>query len=170
MSENLDQLEETQESYPNLPMINDVRWQQSIVYPKLDTCVEIRKLPRTALSPAIVSVSRGENIAVMHQVRHLSWIAAKMGNQVGWIDTAFTRFEMLGQSQTPTQTSVIEHDIPETLMAHMQAIGAVFETTEEPLVMMTQSEFDSILQALKGIANTMKKAKERSTIEYEPTQ
>jgi len=158
MSEKLD---DTSDLFPPLPKIDDPRWTKVHVYPKLDTTAEIRKLPRAAMSKTLIMVNRGAVIQVIGEARCGSWIAARVGESIGWIDEAFNRFETAVESAD--ETPVIESNIPDSLKVHMKTEGAIFETGEHmSMVVLTQEEADYIFKHLKGIASIMKRAQIRS--------
>ncbi len=171
-------IEETQPGYPPLPRIHDRRWQPMIVNERSRHSAELCSLPRLKANHPLLTVYVGDCIEIIQQVRYGVWIAAKVEQQVGWLNTIHLDFvpvqEEAADENDDDEDTVVAHEVSSEFMSRMREIG-VFEDKntvpkravtddddDEDDIMLTKGEVNRIIGYLKGIANTLKRARDRS--------
>jgi hypothetical protein len=156
-------LEETQPSYPRLPLPEDERWQIAIVRPKTQKHAELRTLPRPKLSEALLTVYAGDTVFTVNTIRYGSWVAAKVGYKVGWMDTTLVELALTRVPAEPHPGDGHDDDpaMPDEILMQMRAMGLSPEDKGE--ITLTAKDVTRIIRYLKGIAGTLRKARDRSS-------
>jgi len=77
---------ETGPLYPPLPRLNDPRWQKMIVYPKRQRQTHLLHVPDPQWGDVTMTLYRGDYIHVIHDLRHRTWVAARAGDRLGWLN------------------------------------------------------------------------------------
>lgn len=74
-------------TYPKLPKTNDPRWRQATVRPRRQRTSDLRTIPGEDLGSTVQTVYTGDVISIIRAVSYESWIAAKVGYRVGWLNS-----------------------------------------------------------------------------------
>lgn len=141
-----DALEETQPPQPTLPDLKDPRWQPAEIQARGKTNIELRSQPRIKLSQVLAEINDGERVAIIREVRYKSWIAARIGRRIGWIDAAGISFTMAR--------------MPPSRAAKAQQ-SASSQTNPYADLHLTAKEAEYIITHLNGIARTLETARQR---------
>lgn len=135
---------------PSLPDFNDPSWTHTTIRAREFPCTDLRTTPTSEANNSILTVYAGDVVSVMREIRFGSWIAAKVGYKVGWLNAADIGFAMIRQpmvepepypeppqpaSATEWYRETSEEAIPQELLtSHADSINAQADTREQPRV------------------------------------
>lgn len=72
--------------FPRSPDYNDPRWCEVAVRSRSQSQTEIKRIPLDVNEADITTVFVGDTIAIMPDVKHQYYVAARVGYHVGWIN------------------------------------------------------------------------------------
>ena len=158
--------QETQPSFPNLPRHNDPRWQQVIVHPRRQRTTDLRSRPHPRVSQVVMTIHSGDIINVVSEIRFETWIAAKVGDRLGWLNTWYVGIELRDATQPVRPVSAhdwmestTEPSIPkELLVSQMESTLREVEQIEDRL---STQEVNRIVRYLKGIKDTLRSSRQQ---------
>lgn len=139
-----------------LPRLDDPAWMEVAIRSRQAASTELRTAPA---GNVLMTVYSGDVIHVMREVRDGSWIAAKVGYKVGWLDTTYIGLAKIRRQERPPEPTVQPLEFNDWLeTATEQAIPTDFlklQTQEMPAVKVQRnvgtSEVSRIIDRLKGL-------------------
>lgn len=90
-------------TYPLMPAADDDRWQSATIRARRQKSSTLRSLPHLRLSRSLSHVFAGDTVEVIREVRFEEWIAAKVGYQLGWLNTLDVDFVIMRPINTPDE-------------------------------------------------------------------
>jgi hypothetical protein len=162
--------------FPELPALNDPRWQMATFQGrKNEDTIDIYNKPRATLSKVLLTLNKGDVVSIIRDVRHETWIAAKVDKVCGWVDASGVGFSMARMPKARASTAPYKkpsEDIddvrateprkPQGLQEQLQQNAVNYD---EPAVLLTAGEVSYIMTHLKGIAETLQRGRVRAEIE-----
>lgn len=156
-------LEDTRPGYPLLPHLDDSRWRAAIVRPKRQESTELRDLPRDKASETLTTVYSGDTVYIIRDIHYHSWVAAKVGYKIGWLNSwhiDLTMARWLNPEPETTWVQESQETIPqELLISQIESLNEALDPETE--IRLSKREVSRIIGYLKGIAHTLRGAKER---------
>lgn len=137
---------------------------------------ELCSLPRLKANHPLLTVYAGDRIELIPHVRYGVWSAAKVEQQVGWLNTIHLDFAPVQEevaAENDEEEDTVAHEISNEFMSKMREIGvfedestvhrrAVTGDDADDDITLTKGEVNRIIGYLKGIASTLKRARDRS--------
>lgn len=156
--------EDTQPGYPRVPPAHDPGWAACIVEMDEGDLTHLCSFPRKKKNYPLRSVAEGDLIAIQPCIRFGEWVAARVDQQIGWMNT--TEVELVPfaaiteENSTSAAQSEQELDPAQTILSRMNATGR--QRHRRDTIRLTRSEYNRINRFMRGIAVTLRMAGRRN--------
>jgi hypothetical protein len=151
--------EDTQPGYPLIPPADDRRWCPCVVEMHEGDIAHLTSFPRKNKNYPLKSVSGGDSVAIQPCIRFGNWVAARVNQQIGWLNTSDMTLTPLAADDKAKSVDNQETDPAQKLIARINATGNHHRKGQ---MRLTEGEYRRIQRFMRGIMVTLRMANRRN--------
>lgn len=123
---NFDVKPTTMPMFPRCPDYDDPRWCEVAVRSRTQSQTNIKRIPLDTDGTEIATIFIGDTIAIVPEVKHKYYVAARIGYHVGWVNFKHVKLVSLAP-----RNRRLEETKPQPPVNHQQGIARQYEEQQQ---------------------------------------